>query len=261
MRALVSPQLSDGLGPRRWKEPLDRALHLLLPPACAGCGRPLRREDNRVCPGCLSRLREPAHPRCSRCEAPRGTGLPPSRPCPECEEWPEALVRARCGALFAPPADALVHALKFGGWGELAPLMATRLTLAARRVSLPPSTIVVPVPTTSSRRRERGYNQAELLARALGEIVDLPVVDALRRSEARATQISLPRAERLANVDGAFRVVPERASVLDGRTILLVDDVLTTGATASAAATELSRSGAAEISLVAFARSLPEEEG
>ncbi len=153
-----------------------------------------------------------------------------------------------------------MHALKFGGWGELAPVMARRLVPAARRIGWPDSTLIVPVPTTPSRRRERGYNQAELLARALGGVIGFPVVDALRRSEGRATQIALPRAERLTNVDGAFRVVAERASCLAGRSILLVDDVLTTGATASAAATELSRAGAAEISLLAFARSLPGEE-
>lgn len=244
-----------------WRRSASRLVHLFLPPACHGCGDPLPRDGSRLCPRCRTRLREPAHPRCARCGAPRGTGRSASRGCPECEDWPDALVRARCAALFAPPADALVHGLKFGGWRELAPVMAERMARVLPRSALPPGAPVVPVPTTPARKRERGYNQAELLARELAARIGRPFLPALARREGRATQISLHRAERLANVRDAFHGHPEHKPRLRGRSVLLVDDVLTTGATACAAAEALTAMGAAEVSVVAFARALPDAGG
>lgn len=236
-------------------------MHLLLPPACHGCGDPLRPGTGRLCPRCRTRLREPAHPRCERCGAPRGTGLPEARPCPECSDWPDPLVEARCAALFAPPADALVHGLKFGGWRELAPFMAERMARSLAHAAVPPDSPVVPVPTTPSREKHRGYNQAELLARELAPRIGRPVVPALARREGTATQVSLHRSERLANVREAFRGVPEHAPRVRGRSVLLVDDVLTTGATAGAAAEALAALGADGVTLVTFARALPDDTG
>lgn len=235
-------------------------LDLLLPPACAGCGVALSRGSRgpRICPGCRSRLRHPPHPRCPRCHAPRGTGLPPERPCPECTPWPDELAWARSGFVLAEPAGKLVHALKYGGWpelsGEMAGLLAPRDVIPGE---VPPDAPLVPVPTTPSRERERGYNQARLLARALAERTGRPVVEALARRDGGETQVFLHPSERQANVLRAFFLQDDGRREVEGREVILVDDVLTTGATAGAAARVLAAGGARRVGVVAFARALP----
>ncbi len=236
---------------------IRRLLHLVLPPACAGCQAPLAPGPHRICPRCRTLLKPPPHPRCLRCHAPRGTGLPASRPCPECSDWPAELTRARTAVLMAPPADTLVHALKYGGWPELATFMAGRMTGALAPAELSAGSLVVPVPTTPSRERERGYNQAARLARVVAHALDRPLVEALTRVDGGGTQVALHRHQRRANVEGAFRPVEDLSGRIRSRPVLLVDDVLTTGATAGAAARALAAMGAEEVTLLTFARALP----
>jgi len=179
--------------------------------------------------------------------------------CRECADWPEALGRARFATLLAPPADTLVHALKYGGWPELAGELGRQMA-TVRLPEAPVATrrVVVPVPTTRRRVRARGYNQAALLARSVAEALDLPLVDGLIRVRGGATQVALPPSQRRANVRGAFAARGgEAAPRIEGAHVVLVDDVLTTGATAGAAASELVRGGACEVTLLAYARALP----
>lgn len=245
----------------RWaRNVFGRLTHLLLPPACAGCGSPLPSGIEYLCPGCRTRLRSPAHPRCIRCHAPRGTGLPAERPCPECEEWPPILARARAACVMAPPADRLVHALKYGGWPELAPIMAERMTGALGTTDLPADAVVAPVPTTRARLRARGFNQAEELSRAVASAVDRVHLSPLRREGESGTQVALHRHERRANVEQAFCPEEGADQEVSGRCVLLVDDVLTTGATACAAASALSAMGVSEVIVLTFARALPDED-
>lgn len=117
--------------------------------------------------------------------------------------------------------------------------------------------VVVPVPTTRARRRVRGYNQAGLLASSLGSILDRPVVEGLGREGAGRTQVSLRPMERLANVRRAFSLRDRAVGRLEGNYVVLVDDVLTTGATVSAASEVLERAGVVGVSVVAFARAVP----
>jgi ComF family protein len=157
--------------------------------------------------------------------------------------------------VLAAPVEDLVHALKYEGWPELAALMGAELA----GVPLPEedrSSVVVPVPTTAERRRLRGYNQAELLARSFAERTGRSLRRALVRPSAGRSQTSLTPAERRENVRGVFAPSPSGDGVAGAR-VLLVDDVLTTGATASEAATTLASMGAARVTLVAFARALP----
>lgn len=251
--SLVTPSLEG------WRRSLERLLHVLLPPACGGCALPLPEGESWVCSRCRTRLKEPAHPRCSRCHAPRGTGLPADRPCPECDDWPPALVGARTAALMADPADHLVHGLKYGGWTGLASFMASRMLREIRRESLPDGMVVVPVPSTPERIRERGFNQAELLALAVAEGLNRPLVRGLIRVGSGRTQVALHRSERRANVQGAFRPAEGEggAKGMRNRSVLLVDDVLTTGATACSAAEAAAEAGAVDVLLVTFARALP----
>lgn len=232
----------------------------LLPPACAGCGEalPTGSRGGRVCPRCRSRMRRLPHPRCPRCHAPRGTGLPADRPCPECAEWPDHLTWARSGFLLTEPASSLVHGLKYGGWPELAGEMAELLDPRELFPGNPdPDVPLVPIPTTPARERERGYNQARVLARALAGRTGRPVREGLVRREGGASQVALHPAERRENVLRAFRPHPDAGAWIGGASVILVDDVLTTGATATAAAQVLREAGAASVGLVTFARSLP----
>ena len=156
----------------------------------------------------------------------------------------------------------MVHALKYEGWAELAPEMGA----AMARVSLPPAPPgggrwVVPVPTTRARVRRRGYNQAELLARSVAERLGEGLIEALVRTRGGATQVALHPSQRRANVRGVFAAREEEIPRLAGAHVVLVDDVLTTGATAAAAAEELVRVGVSEVTLLTYARALPFRRG
>lgn len=255
-----------------------RFLDLLLPPACAGCAGPLpgvsdqRIGPPRVCPGCRSRLKAPPHPRCPRCHAPRGTGLPEDRPCNECRDWPDILVASRSAVVLEPPADRLVHALKYGGWSGLARELGARTADLVRTADLsavgwtetgsatPEEVRIVPMPTTPGRLRARGYNQARLLAQEVAIRTGWTLVDALDRRGGGPSQVALPPEERRANVEGAFSPRAEARSHIRDKDLVLVDDVLTTGATASSAARSLGDGGARSVRLLTFARSLPGSE-
>ena len=235
--------------------PLAHLLRFLLPSRCLGCASPLALDAPQalICSACSTALREPPWPRCPRCHFPRGTGRGPGTTCLECALWPTPLTGARACAVMEPPADALVHALKYGGWRELADPMAERM---ASRCGIP-GRVVVPVPTTAGRAKMRGYNQAALLASAYARALSAPLVQALVRVRDGPSQISLPPDQRRSNVEGAFDVWPEARADIEGRDVTLIDDVLTTGATAGAAALALERAGASGVLVVTFARALP----
>ena len=243
----------------RLADRLSELLDFLLPPACLGCrGRlPTASPDRLVCAPCLSRLSPLSTPGCVRCGFPLGTGAPGGVDCLECRGWPPGLTVVRSAYELRPPADALVHALKYGGWARLAEPMAARMA----RISLPEAwrqgVFLAPVPTTAARRRTRGYNQAELLAEGMAETLDAPLVRALVRAHGRRTQTALHPGERQANVRGAFAARTGLRDTLNDARVLLVDDVLTTGATASAAACALLEAGASSVGLITYARALP----
>jgi ComF family protein len=122
---------------------------------------------------------------------------------------------------------------------------------------LSPVRYLAPIPTTRCRARTRGYNQAALLAEAVADRVDMPLVEALERRQGESTQVGLHPAERRANVRSAFTVRAEARATLKGAQVLLVDDMLTTGSTAMEAARPLVQAGAAQVFISTFARALP----
>jgi ComF family protein len=174
--------------------------------------------------------------------------------CGFCRAWPESLARTASAVCYEEgPAKRLVQALKYGGWrvaaGPMAEVMLRELGATLRAAEL-----LVPVPLGPQRARERGHNQAEVLARAIAERSALTVVaDALIRTRETRTQTALDPRARSANVAGAFRGSGVGGQV-SGKRVMLIDDVLTTGATLGAAAEALHAAGAAEVGAVTFAR-------
>lgn len=237
-------------------------LDVLLPPACHGCGTHISGSEGEagVCPACWMRLPNAAWPRCRRCDASLAAGTPDTMDadvCATCSGWPDCLVGARSVTLLEAPADRLVHALKYHGWRSLGGPLGRRMAQRA----IPPTLdvdacVVVPIPTTTARETERGYNQAAVLAEAVAGELGRPVVSPLVRT-GKSTQVGLHRDERWTNVRGAFAVRGNGAIELGDRAVLLVDDVLTTGATASAVATVLNEAGVSQIWLTTFARAAP----
>jgi len=163
-------------------------------------------------------------------------------------------VRATSAVALADPAPKLVHALKYGGWEALAATMADRMAVSVREVGS--GDAVVPVPTTRRRVRDRGYNQAERLASALADRLELPLIEAVDRRGEAGTQVHLGPSERRANVRSAFCLKDEASAGLAGRQLLVVDDVLMTGATVAAVATTLERAGISGVTVVTFARAI-----
>ena len=228
-------------------EALAAAERWLLPGVCLSCGAAVGPADPLVCALCQSRWRRIPEPQCARCGHPHG-GDPD--PCRFCAAWPPALERARSAAWLDGAAREAVHALKYAGWWRVAEALAVPM---ARLGMVTSETVLVPIPLNAARRRRRGYNQAEVLARALAVRTGASVeAQALGRSRATPTQTALTPEARRANVAGAFSAVGVRGAV-----VVLVDDVLTTGATLAEAAVTLAEAGAASVGAITFARAQP----
>ena len=243
-------------------------IDLLLPSACAVCGTLHRSNaDGIVCQACLTRIVPLGWPQCGRCGHPRlspSMPLPleatPSGVIPPCR-WCSRLaptiraVRSVC-RMDAGTGAALVHALKYDGWHAVARPMARRMA----RLDWPLDVVrersaLVPVPISSTRRRERGYNQAERLASALSAEWSIPLwADVLERRRDTRSQVRLTPSERASNVSGAFVAAGFARARLRGAHIVLVDDVITTAATINACAQALADGGARIISCVTFGR-------
>jgi ComF family protein len=243
------------------KDLLRGILDLVLPPVCLACDGLIATGDTKrlVCRRCRSLLRPAPPPLCSRCGAPRlrtGRETEPGS-CDECAQWPGELRTARSAYLMHPPADRIVHQLKYRGWGALADVMAEPMTRVMQSSDVAEQiTAIMPVPTTSSRLRERGYNQAELIARAVARTLDRECEQLLERTASRTTQTTLQPAARGANVAGAFRLRSNAQKRARDAHILIVDDVLTTGATAIECTRTLVAAGARCTSVLTYARAL-----
>jgi ComF family protein len=228
------------------------ALDLLLPRRCAACESPLPSGHPRaLCTACWGSLPMPAAALCARCGIPH----PPSfATCAACVARPPAFDVARAVGLYLAegiqlnPLARAVRALKFRGHRAVADTLGEAM---ARVLPGGSHDLVVPVPLHVARLRERGYNQAGLLAHALARATRLRVVpDGLVRRRPTPSQADLDAIARRTNVHGAFAA----ARRVDGAAVVLVDDVLTTGATADACARALRDGGARRVSVVTVGR-------
>jgi ComF family protein len=226
------------------------ALDLVFPALCPVCGSPLaegRRDP--LCGACWSAIPRIAAPCCDRCGAPFAAGGP--RLCGSCAADPPAWDWARAGASYEGVVRDAIHALKFEGKRPLARPLAALIREQWGSVLATDVTGLVPVPLAGAREHERGFNQAALLAEGVAAGLDLPVRPRwLARVRATRAQSELGAAERRANVRGAFAADPATA----GRHVVVVDDVLTTGATAAECARALRAVGAARVGVLTVAR-------
>ncbi len=217
-------------------------LDLLFPVQCAGC----RKESKIICEECITGLAKLAEPFCHICASPKT----PS-PCRDCVENPPAVDGIRAPYLFDGAIREAVHSFKYRGVRAAAPDLALLMArfLDSHRV---PGEVIVPVPLHSRRLRQRGYNQAALLARQLARLRGLELNEGLlvRATDTLPQVETASRSQRRDNVQGTFRTKRD----VSGLKALLVDDIATTGSTLSACAAALKSSGAATVWGLVLAR-------
>ncbi len=216
--------------------PINRLLDLALPAVCPGCGA----EGPPICDGCQPALyvrRE----------------LPPGTPLGLADGPPDPLLQLEWCAPFSGTVRRALHALKYSGERRLAQPIGSAVADRWRRAGAG-GELLVPVPVHARRRAERGYDQAELIAASAAAALGWAWRPALERSRVTEPQYRLDRRHRAANVGDAFAVRPASVESIRGRWIVLVDDVVTTGATLCASAQALLRAGAFAVSAITVAR-------
>ena len=218
------------------RRPVTRLLDLALPPVCAGCGT----EGEAICADCLPSVG-------SR------VALPPGTPLGLAEGPPDPLLQLEWCSPFAGTTRRALHALKYQGERRLAAPLGTVVAERWRRAGAG-GDVLVPVPVHEARRRERGYDQAALITAAAAERLRLPWRAAVIRTRATTAQYHLDRRHRATNVAEAFAVDPAARAAIAGRWVILVDDVVTTGATLCETARALLAAGAAAVSAITVAR-------
>ena len=221
---------------------IDDLLDVVYPPVCGICGRPADSVERLICDKCWDAVRGLEAPYCSQCRQ----FLLESLRCPECR--PAPLVVFSLG-YFDGPLKTIIHDLKFHGLKPLGAGLGRKLAeMLAARADKPAIDAIIPVPLHISRLYARGFNQAEEIAREIGRGLDLAVrADLLYAARKTKQQAKLPAAKREINVRGAFAVTDGAGEILSGATILLVDDVTTTGATLREAARVLREASARRV--------------
>lgn len=239
------------------KSLLNAALAFCYPEICQVCGKSRATPDQCfVCEGCTSRLRRVQAPFCSHCGLPSLGAITSTYECANCQEMQLSFSSARAAIIANEVALDLIHKFKYQRASWFEPLLGGLLVDASQAdLAAGDWTCIVPIPLHPTKQREREFNQAERIAQHLSVATGLPVrTDRLRRVVPTRTQTMLSRQERMENVRRAFATCG--AERLDGDRIILVDDVLTTGATADACSRVLLKAGAAEVCVWTVARGI-----
>src|ERR1700761_6574956 len=235
-----------------WSHASKLALDVALPTLCVACREPV--EGEGVCADCWAKLSFIAPPFCPRLGIPFVYDPGPDMLSMEAIANPPAYARARAAVRYDDVARTLVHALKYQDRTDLAPAMGRWMARAGHEL-LDDADVLVPVPLHWRRGWSRRYNQSGALARMIEGVSGVAVAaEALRRIRPTKQQIGLSRPQRASNVQGAFKVAPDRQHLIAGRRVVLIDDVLTSGATVDACARALLRAKAASVDVLVFAR-------
>ncbi len=235
---------------------LKQLLNLVLPPRCSLCfaDLPLEKELS-LCSACEERMMEVPEPCCPTCGRPFPSdelhSIDPNFRCGDCRIRPPELDGARALLYFDGPVRDAIHLFKYAGYWRMGRALVRRLRSQVQRLSWEFDSIL-PIPLDFLRLRMRGFNQAVVLAREISKLEGVPLhLDLIVRTKRVRPQVGLKGKERLRNIRGSFSVA-KRESV-EGKKILLVDDVLTTGATANECARVLKKQGAGSVRLLALA--------
>ena len=228
------------------------ALDTLYPPTCLSC-RAATNAHGALCPRCWAAIRFIERPFCERLGTPFERDLGEGLISPQAMADPPAFARARAVARFEDgPARILAHRLKYSDRAELARPIGRWMARAGADL-LADADLLAPIPLHPLRLWRRRFNQAALLAREIARQTGIRCdAGALLRVKATRSQVGLSRAQRAENVQGAFRAA--EGAQLRGRKLVLIDDVLTSGATANAASRALIRAGASRVDVLVFAR-------
>lgn len=230
---------------------------LLFPPRCPLCGEALAAQTG-LCAACWGELAIPGDPCCDKCQRPFGENGSTGATCGPCLADPPRHDGIAAGTLYNPASRKLILALKHGRRIALAPLLG-RLMLGQLPDRVDSAWLVVPVPLHRWRLWSRGFNQAALLGGELAQARGARlVVDGLVRPKRTPTLGGLGKAARARTLSGAIAINPRRARGFKGASVLLVDDVLTSGATSAACVSALKRAGADRVMVACFARVLDE---
>lgn len=231
------------------------ALDVLLPPTCVTCDAAVD-APGRLCADCFAGTSFITEPCCRRCGVPFATASEgvPERLCPSCSAQPPKYDRARAALRYDAQARRMILPLKYADRTEMASALATQMARAGATL-LREADVLVPVPLHRMRLFRRRYNQAALLAVAVGRLARRPVLpDGLRRLRATQALGSKTAEARAAEMEGVIAVRPSRAARIEGARVLLIDDVLTSGATANACTAALRAVGAIGVDVLVAAR-------
>jgi ComF family protein len=235
-----------------WARATKAALDIALPTLCVACREPVDGEG--VCAECWARLSFIEPPYCPRLGIPFVYDPGPDMLSMEAIASPPAYQRARAAVRYDEVARTLVHALKYQDRTDLAPAMGRWMARAGREL-LDGADLLIPVPLHWRRAWHRRYNQSGALGRVIERQSGIKLRgDILQRVRATEQQVGLSRPQRASNVQGAFKVSADRQSEIAGRKLVLIDDVLTSGATTDACARALLRAKAAQVDVLVFAR-------
>lgn len=230
-----------------------KALDILLPPLCLACDGAVTRQG-ALCPACWSGIHFIASPFCSSCGVPFDTPVGDGEICAACLMQPPLFQSARAAMLYNDASKGIILGFKHGDRTHMAHTLAGWMHRAGQEFWAG-TDLIIPVPLHRWRLLRRRYNQASMLALSVGNATKIPVaVDGLLRIKPTAKQGHLNRKERQANVKNAFAINPESLALIKGKSVMLIDDVLTTGATLDECSRVLLEAGAKTVRVLTLAR-------